>query len=150
MLWVARWEVGNRDDADRRIWNIAISGERSDLRAPVPDVRSSATELRIALSELGDFAARHDQQSWADIMRAAEEQLVSDDPKCAYYPEMVQAGALPLDRLQLLAAATRGWIFGGMGSWNDNVASVEIEEYERVSANLWKALTVAMTAAVNS
>ena len=55
------------------------------------------------------------------------------------------------DRRQLVAAVVQGWVFGGMGSWNDGglVEPVAQREYERVGANLYAALVVSLPAAAN-
>ncbi|MCC6412891.1 MAG: hypothetical protein IT270_14600 [Saprospiraceae bacterium] len=54
--------------------------------------------------------------------------------------------------LQLLYAADSAWVFGGMGSWNDQ--SFEDKEvngrYERLSALLYNAINGAIMAAVNN
>jgi hypothetical protein len=56
------------------------------------------------------------------------------------------------DRDRLLRAASKGWVFGGMGSWNDSGArNPELsEEYERVTIALYSALSFAFVAAVNA
>ena len=48
--------------------------------------------------------------------------------------------------------ATRAWVFGGMGSWNDLVfaARTEEDEYNRLSAKLYLAVLGAFVAAVNA
>jgi hypothetical protein len=150
VLWFAEWDVGDREDPDGRIWKITLMGEKSALRAPVADIQSSAAELRAALTDLGQFAASHDGQAWADVMKRAIAQLDDPHPECAYYPEMVPPGSLRLEQMQLLSAATHGWVFGGMGSWNDNAVSVDVKEHERVSSRLWLALLGAMASVVNS
>lgn len=148
-LWRARWEVTNPSAPDRRIWRVTVTGEWTTIAASAPDVGLSAVELDTALQALGDFAARSGESGWATVMQRARSQLSAESPECAYYPEMVPQGSLPLDRHQLLAAATHGWIFGGMGSWNDSVQG-DSDEYERVSSDLWNALTRAFMAAVNA
>jgi hypothetical protein len=147
-LW--RWEFADRDDPDRQGWDVVMTGERSDAVAVTPDIRSSAIDLRGALADLGEFALSHGLEHWASVMQKAQEQLWAENPKTAYYPEMVPDGALSQQRLQLLSAATHAWIFGGMGTWNDEASDVEIEEHDRVSTNLWRALVTAMLAVVNS
>ena len=59
-------------------------------------------------------------------------------------------GTLPDSTLAILDAAQSGWVFGGMGSWNDMAFHGEVEkEYARVSERLYSAITDAICAAAN-
>lgn len=49
----------------------------------------------------------------------------------------------------LLNACQHGWVFGGMGSWNDiGFDGAEGQEYNRVSEQLFRVIPIAITAAV--
>ncbi len=65
---------------------------------------------------------------------------------------MVPAAGYSLDARQLLAMASRAWVFGGMGSWNDIgfTDAARNEEYRRVSQELYRAVTDAIRDAANS
>jgi hypothetical protein len=56
-----------------------------------------------------------------------------------------------LERRQLAASVVPGWVFGGMGSWNDGGLTdpAAQRDYERVGANPYSALLTALPAASN-
>ena len=53
---------------------------------------------------------------------------------------------------QLVAAADRGWVFGGLGAWNDRSFEDEQEQttFERISTTLLHALIVAVASGANA
>lgn len=56
-----------------------------------------------------------------------------------YHSGLTLQGQLSSTAEQLLAASQLGWVFGGMGSWND-VAPQADEEYGRLSEKLFRLL----------
>lgn len=126
-----------------------MSGEK----VSVP--RVGVAEARIALSEalraIQVFAERHDKlRSWSTWFAKASALLEDPAPTPPYHADLLPPDA-ELDRRQLAAAVIQGWVFGGMGSWNDNGAAdlATQREYERVGADLYSALLAALPAAAN-
>lgn len=74
------------------------------------------------------------------------------DP-CAALPDWMHIH-LPEKNKALFAAASRAWVFGGMGSWNDSPPYLAHEQgldgdYERLSAALHRQIMLAVLYAVN-
>lgn len=150
-LWRGSWTVGDDEAPDRRIWDVQYRGEplNGTIDPLRPDISTCQRGLTAALQEIEAFARIQDLGSWADWFAAAREINQAEDPP--YHPDMLPDVGYPKSAKQLLAMATRGWVFGGMGSWNDLVFSTQEDEdeYERLSAALYSAVLAAFVAAVN-
>ncbi|MCC6989411.1 MAG: hypothetical protein IT181_10455 [Acidobacteria bacterium] len=58
---------------------------------------------------------------------------------------------MSVDSLRLLAAARAAWVFGGMGSWNDQGFEGETQaQYEQLSDDLYRLLNTAIVTAANA
>ena len=150
--WAIGWHVGNRDAPDSRIWSLAASnlpGEGHD--APRVGLAEARNGLRAALGEIRIFAERCEElNSWATWFIRAETLLDDPGPAAPYHRDLLPRDA-SLDRRQLAAAAVQGWVFGGMGSWNDGgpLDPADQRAYERVGTSLYTALLLALPAAAN-
>ena len=153
-IWWPSWAVGDADASDGRIWDVDYRGESLD-RAGMPlrpDVFDSAQRLTAELESAEAFARVHRLDVWADWFADARRFGEGDDPQPPYHPDMFPARGFAKPARRLLAMATRAWVFGGMGSWNDLTlpAPEEEEEYNRASASLYSAVLAAFVAAVNA
>ena len=152
MFWQVRWEVGAQGAPDNRIWDLRACGENVRTARPAAlGVEHTAGELRTALEEAHAFASRLDEVSdWAPWFTKALALLDSPTPEPPYHADMLPNSA-SIERRQLAAAAIQGWVFGGMGSWNDQWPSDEGEqrEYERVGSALYEAVQGAVVVATN-
>lgn len=152
MVWAISWEVGNRNGPDSRIWSLAAStGLGDSFSAPQVGVAEARDRLRGALEEIRAFAEQTDEvNDWASWFARSEDLLDDPAPAAPYHQDLLPLDA-SLERRQLAAAVVQGWVFGGMGSWNDvGCADPAVQlEYERVGANLYAALLVALPAAAN-
>lgn len=150
--WAASWEVGARDDPAQRIWDITYRGSTlaGATEAPGPGVPAARDALLAALTATRSFAHAHDLTSWAGLFGQALELLdpAAPDPQLA---DMVPAGWPPAAR-RLAAASAASWVFGGMGSWNDLgfSGSEDNVEYERCSAELYRAVLDGLVASTNA
>ena len=152
-LWVGAWTPTHRDDPEQRIWSVTYtSSEPGRLPPPSMDLGSAREELAVALREIADFAGSDSAlSSWCPTFHEAQRDLDRDDPRAPYHPDILPERGYQVRARQLLAGAVRGWVFGGMGSWND----VWVEHcaararYERVTQRLYAAVTGALAAAVN-
>ena len=50
----------------------------------------------------------------------------------------------------MIAMASRAWVFGGMGSWNDVWVKGDTERYGRLTRRLYDSVLTALLAGVNS
>lgn len=56
-----------------------------------------------------------------------------------------------LEATQVIAAAAKAWVFGGMGNWSDNYYGKEYdEEHRRVTKALFDVVCKALICGVNS
>ncbi|HEY0977030.1 MAG TPA: hypothetical protein VGE21_06125 [Flavobacteriales bacterium] len=154
-VWVGREHVTRKDDPERRIWEVNYWLLK---QLPQVDLRSSelthrSQQLREALGAICDFSKEHAPEWWkrnfkpaADVLDGAPfdfaKEHVSKAVPLAFYPEDLQ---------RLFIAASRAWVFGGMGSWNDIGFSEEevTRRYDQVSAELFSAVNGALVAATN-
>jgi hypothetical protein len=153
--WQARWEVGDRMRADRKIWRVTY-GRVS--RAPVPYAFASEDleELRRALDhtllEIAHFASSHRLENFAAIFARSRALLSASQPgDPVYHPDLTLPGQLTPVAQRLLEASQVAWVFGGMGSWNDlGQQETEDETYQRLSESLYGLLNRAYVAVANS
>ena len=151
-VWAFGWQVGDRTAPDSRIWSVSAHGSSAEgLRAPQVGVTEARTALQVALHDIGGFAQQFDElHRWASWFRKAESLLTDPAPAAPYHQDLLPPDA-DLERRQLAAAVVQGWVFGGMGSWNDGGPADPgaQREYERVGAHLYSALLTALPAATN-
>jgi hypothetical protein len=154
-LWEARWQVVNKDDPDKKIWDVAYC--RVDQgRAHIPLQAKSLTALRqdlmMALSRIEAFATRQKLEMFAGAFRKATAILSSADPLAeTYHSDLAPTPIMPLEAKQLLAAIQAAWVFGGMGSWNDlGFDGNDQQEYTALSDQLFLLLNQAISVAVNT
>lgn len=151
--WQARWEVGNRDARDSRIWrvNYALVDERGGEELNFLSVSGAASELREALREIENFA-RINNIGYVESFSKARQCLEADIPDAPiYHRDLAPEGALPPPAARLLAACQAAWVFGGMGTWNDQLFEGEQQtEYERLSEQLFNALNMSICVATNA
>lgn len=152
-MWRASWSVGDPDAHDQRIWEVDYHGKRLVRSfAPLqPEVSASSKRLKAALERAEAFARNHELDLWADWLADARRLGDAEDPEPPYHPDLLPARGFDHRARQLLAMATRSWVFGGMGSWNDLgfATREQTDEYHDVSAELYSAVLRAFVAAVN-
>jgi hypothetical protein len=146
-VWRATWTVANRDAPDRRIWSVSYNGTRATPAAPqCLDIEDAAAALRHHLENAQAFAEQEELGSWVEWFRRA----LNDVDEIPYHDDMLpdSFGGEPR---RLVAMATRSWVFGGMGSWNDlGFADPDVRQhYENLSRLLYGAVLRAFVAGVN-
>lgn len=152
-LWQISWAVEDPDEPQSRIWRLTASATPAPRGMQLPRVSpgQARDELRAALTRTEQFA-RHTEEleGWAGWFAAARRLLDDPEPAAPYVSDILPPDA-PLERRQLVAAVVQGWVFGGMGSWNDvgPMQTAQQRTYEAVSAGLYTALLTAFPAAVN-
>ncbi len=153
--WEARWEVGDRDREDRRIWRVsygriaANAPSSSGSRANAEEIRA---RLAVNLQRIAEFARTHRQDGFAKAFESALACLSSDEPLGGvYHTDIAPPGSLPKVEAQLLGAAQSAWVFGGMGSWNDiRFDGADQTQYDELSEELYGLLNASIVTAANS
>lgn len=150
--WRSTWTVGDREAPDRRIWDVAYRGRRTS-KVDVPHVNPADAMDRLvaALEKAQTFASSQDLDDWAAVFGAALQLGQATDPIPPFHPDMFPPAAFGRSARHLLAMATRAYVFGGMGSWNDLAmpSPSATDEHQQVSAELHDAVLMSFVAAVN-
>jgi hypothetical protein len=127
------------------------SRSKHSVVPPRPALAASADRLAAILVSAEAFAAEHDLSTWADWFRDASQLGQTSDAQAPYHPDMLPAAGFEPFARQLLAMATRAWVFGGMGSWNDlGYADLDNESYSTITRELYAAVLGAFVAVVNT
>jgi hypothetical protein len=154
-VWVGREHVTRENDPERRIWEVNYwllkQLPKVDLRPSHLDEKTQ--QLRAALGSICDFSKDHAPGWWernfkpamdvlGDGMFDFNEEYIARALPLAYYPERLQ---------RVFTAASRAWVFGGMGSWNDIAFQEETVEqrYDEVSGQLFNAVNCSIVSVVN-
>ena len=154
--WEARWQVGDRTRKDRRIWRVTYSRVAKNQPPITPqaleDLERLLQEFDQHLIAIEEFAHAQKLDNFANLFQRARSRLHSDPPYSdQYYGDLTRAEFLPLDAYKLLAACEDAWVFGGMGSWNDQGFDADTQpRYEALSEKLYQLLNRSIVVAANS
>ena len=154
-FWEARWQLGDRNAPDRKIWNVTYVriAERDNRRAEIePPLAKLQADIDKVLGDIATFADQHEKAQFAASFRRGQELLHDEHPLAeGYHSEFVRSSRLSLAAAQLLGTAVAAWVFGGMGSWNDmSFKGEEQKQYDELSDALFVLLARAITASANS
>jgi hypothetical protein len=159
VCWERFWEVTGDPlgpESERRIWTVTYVSVPSRSLPQWPaerPLRQIEADLASALEALTDFVDRFAPEEampgWQDLFRSARMTMEAQpewqdgDPR--------PPGFLSPDAQRLLHACRAGWVFGGMGSWNDGAywGSAEADG-DRLSEALFALLNEAVAAGANS
>lgn len=149
--WTSTWVVGDEDAPEHRIWDVTYRGQRDPkVVLSTSNVVEATDELATALRRTAAFARDHDLDEWAAVFEAALGMEHAPDPQPPYHPDMFPSTAFGRPSRRLLAMATRAFVFGGMGSWNDLAfEGADAKGYIAISGALYAAVLSAFGAAVN-
>jgi hypothetical protein len=145
-FWMSRWEVTKETAPDSHIWGVTygcVGKSAHAVDVPKPGLNAASQRLLGALDAARAFAIQKDLQLWADWFQRAID--CCDATKSFCFPDYVNFVCLdsyPEMAQRLFAAAYNGWVFGGMGSWNDQYFETEPEnaQYNSLSAELYAAI----------
>ena len=150
-FWLADWQVWNREAPEQRIWRVAYRVIRTSRasRPSWPAVEAATEQLRRALLEIAEFSRRMQCDPFTAAFDTALAAL-SRSERTGYHRDLDPAGILTEAEARILDAVQSAYVFGGMGSWNDMGFEGAIQsDYERLSEEAFRALNVAIVAAVN-
>jgi hypothetical protein len=152
--WEARWEVGNKDAQNKRIWVVTYGRiSRNDIKRQykLDSLAAVSQRLEQNLKEIKRFAESHDIEYFGKCFEKGLKCLNSLEPlEFVYHKDLLPSSIQNIGSLQILCSCQAAWVFGGMGSWNDmGFNGNEQEVYEEVSGNLYKTICEAIPAAVN-
>lgn len=154
-LWVAGWELGDKEASDRRVWTVTyerVVKQRSTERRQ-PDLNSVMRRLEAALEAIHGFAAKHSASPFTGLFENALALLRAKGGARQVFHEDLAPDAFLEPRARILLDACQpAWVFGAMGSWNDMYfeKTEEQESYDHLSEELFQAVTGAIQAAANS
>ena len=155
-FWEGRWQVGDRARADRKIWRVTYARIAKDQPPIQPQGLESldklSQEFEQNLLEVEEFARSQKIDNFADLFKSARARLHSDPPYSdQYHCDLCRPEILPVAACRLLAACQDAWVFGGMGSWNDQTFDAATQpRYDALSENLYQLLNRAVVSAANA
>jgi len=155
-IWRPHWQVHRYPT--KVTWDVSYTAEPYEASRQAQHAFKPLSEytahLQKVLEQISIFAGQIDQQFWQTNFFEPAMQILNgskDAPKLAFeLPEVYSEEAY-----RLLNTVYKAWVFGGMGSWNDEPAytarhhQVE-QQYQHLSAQLYTALLQSAQAAVNS
>jgi hypothetical protein len=153
-LWYPKWSTGGMDK--QKPWLIEYRGLQFSHShgIPVQGLGLVKYKLAAAISKAQEFALQPEvaMENFAEVFASALRMLDSSEPEAAYHPDLLPPGGYSLEAKQVLAGATKAYIFGGMGSWNDMgfVDNDLNEEYEKVTQELFDAVKFSILVSTNS
>jgi hypothetical protein len=154
-FWESRWLVGNENSVDKKIWRVTYIRIATGI-ATCPhepeNLENLKDEVRENLREIIQFSRSQNLDWFTKAFESGLSRLDSRTPfEGLYHKDIAPVDFLPLSAEQLLGSAESAWVFGGMGSWNDQSFEGQTQlRYEQVSESLYQLLNRAVVAAANS
>jgi len=155
-FWEARWQVGDRTRNDRRIWRVTYARFAANQPSIQPegleDLERLLQEFEQHLIAIEEFARAQKLDNFGNLFQSARSRLHSEPPYAdQYHSDLTRPEFLPVAACKLLAACQDAWVFGGMGSWNDQAFDAATQpRYEALSEKLYQLLNRAVVVAANS
>jgi hypothetical protein len=104
------------------------------------------------LQEIAEFSRSQNLDWFTKAFESGLYRLESPTPfENLYHKDIAPPEFLSLSATQLLGAVEAAWVFGGMGSWNDQGFEGQAQSvYEEVSEKLYRLFNRVIVAATNS
>jgi hypothetical protein len=150
-LWVPQWH--SVEHAGQHQWVLRYRGYLGGEWSPSlqgSTVTDVTDRLRRALLAIAAFAGANGLERWVENFESAASLL---DPSTAQYNfDLLPEPGYSAEARRLLTAAMSGWVFGGMGSWNDTGPdnSDAYPQYEKLTQELYETIMDALAAAANA
>ncbi|MFX1319356.1 MAG: hypothetical protein ACFE9D_12310 [Promethearchaeota archaeon] len=146
-LWEAGWRM-----AKGGVWKVyyfITAGGGVPLTYRNKSVQNAIQHLQDILDKIGGFAREQRLVNWVKWFQSARESLVAEDPLAD--SDLLPRGCFSKEAQQLIAGCFQGWVFGGMGSWNDLVfRGKDQDRYVELSDQLYDAICQSLIIGVNS
>ncbi len=151
-FWSSNW---NHDkNLPEKPWQVTYGKavEKQTIQNQQFDLKTTSNELESILERITDFAFKETTENWGDIFEKAKETLNSENPETDFYHnDLINKENYDLPNRQLLLAASKAFVFGGMGSWND--MGFENKEtnriYNELSSELYDTMNKSIVCAIN-
>lgn len=119
-FWINNWNYD--ENLDEKPWKVfygkAVS--KQPTRNQQYDLVEIRTKLKSVLEEITEFAFKETTENWGNIFEKSKNTLESDKPESEFYHnDLIVQNNYELENRQLLMSASKSFVFGGMGSWND-------------------------------
>jgi len=152
-FWIPKWEIGNRDAPDQKIWRVTYGLWEVSATSPagLRSFEEISGDFRLALEQVRAFAER---EHCGFIKHFDDALLALNDTQAdtSSFDDWIPPQMLDPMAIAILKAASRAWVFGGMGSWNDlgyDDKAVQ-NEYEDLTDRLYAIVNDAIEAAASS
>lgn len=149
--WEAKWEVGNKDHPEQKIWRVTygrIAKSQRTSSAVLPKVDDLSKSLEQTLQDAIAFSKKHKLDAFGKALESGYLALKGQTEPELHGVAVKQQ--LPLNASKLLGAAQAAWVFGGMGSWNDlGFEGDDQKRYEKISDDLFRLINSSLIATVN-
>ena len=151
-FWISRWNYDK--NLTEKPWQVTYGkaiGNRPIINQQF-DITQTRKNLKSSLEKITDFAYQETTDNWGKIFETAKETLESKNPVSDFYHnDLIFWNNYDLKNQQLLMSASKAFVFGGMGSWNDmGFEKKEIDEkYNRLSTELYKSMIESIICAIN-
>ncbi len=152
-LWYPLWKTGGKP---QKPWFVEYRGLVFSYSHAANQMSMEDVKVRLhnAIITTEQFSRRLEVNldGWADTFTSALTLLNSENPIAPYHPDMLPNTGFSLEARQILCAAARAYVFGGMGSWNDlGFTQPEVQkEYQEISKTLYMAVKMSILMASNS
>jgi hypothetical protein len=151
-FWLGNW---NHDkDSIEKPWQVTYRKgvEKQPTRNQQFELTTTRAELNNILERITDFAFKETSENWGTIFENAKKTLNSERPETDFYHnDLIMKENYDLQNRQLLLSASKAFVFGGMGSWND--MGFENEDtnttYNDLSSELYTLMNKSIVCAIN-
>ena len=116
------------------------------------DLKDIREKLKKILEQITEFAFKETSENWGQIFEKAKNTLQNDNPEIDFYhDDLIVVNNYSLENRQLLMSASKAFVFGGMGSWNDMwFENEETEkEYNTLSTELYGMMMTSIISSIN-
>ena len=152
-FWLGNW---NHDkELIEKPWQVTYrkAVEKQPTRNQKFELITARTALHNILERITDFAFKETNENWGTIFENAKKTLHSESPETNFYHnDLIKKENYDLQNRQLLLGASKAFVFGGMGSWND--MGFENDEtntiYNELSSELYNSINKSIVCAINN
>jgi len=151
-FWISRW---NHDkNLGGKPWQVTYlkAMEQRPILNQQFDVSQTREDLKTCLQNIIEFAHQETTENWVRLFKNAKETLENENPESDFYHyDLIIWNNYDLKNKQLLMSASKAFVFGGMGSWNDlSFDKKETEKtYNKLSNELYNTMMKSITCAIN-